>query len=341
MNGNSTFRHQNVALLSATAIEAPQVVTSDELEAQLTDTLTRLRMRPNMLAGVAGVKERRWWGPDMDFVDGAATAGAKALAEAGVEPSQVGLLINTSVTRTHLEPAVSVSVHNALGLPSSAMNFDVTNACLGFVNAITLAATMIDAGQIEYALIVGAEGIEQMQRSTIERLNQPGTTRRDLMNQFASLTLGCGAAAAVLGRADRHPGGHRIVGGVSRAGTSSHELCVASLDDMRTDASGLLREGLQLVHAAWDEALGDGWDWTDMDRYVMHQVSDAHIRAISEAAAIDQARVPLTYPFWGNVGPAALPMTLAHEVDSLTSGDRVLCMGVGSGLNTAMVEIAW
>ena len=55
----------------------------------------------------------------------------------------------------------------------------------------------------------------------------------------------------------------------------------------------------------------------------------------------DPDRIPVTFPELGNVGPAALPITLAREADSLTAGDRVLCMGVGSGLNTAMLEISW
>ena len=49
----------------------------------------------------------------------------------------------------------------------------------------------------------------------------------------------------------------------------------------------------------------------------------------------------MTFPKWGNVGPASLPMTLAQEAQTLSAGDRVLCMGVGSGLNTTMMEIAW
>ena len=56
---------------------------------------------------------------------------------------------------------------------------------------------------------------------------------------------------------------------------------------------------------------------------------------------LDREKVPITFPTWGNVGPASLPMTLAQESRTLNPGDRVLCMGVGSGLNTTMMEIAW
>ncbi len=51
--------------------------------------------------------------------------------------------------------------------------------------------------------------------------------------------------------------------------------------------------------------------------------------------------MPLTYPKLGNVGPAAIPITLASVQDELRAGDRVLCMGIGSGLNTSVTEIVW
>ena len=51
--------------------------------------------------------------------------------------------------------------------------------------------------------------------------------------------------------------------------------------------------------------------------------------------------IPMTFPKWGNVAAAALPMTLAECAPTYKSGDRILCMGVGSGLNTALLEIQW
>ena len=55
----------------------------------------------------------------------------------------------------------------------------------------------------------------------------------------------------------------------------------------------------------------------------------------------DPARVPLTFPKYGNVGPAAVPITLANVSDQIEAGQRVLCMGIGSGLNTSFTEIVW
>jgi len=340
-NGNATFRHSNVALLGLAEIVAPNEVTSHEFDERLADTLTTLGLPTGLLQRVAGVEARRNWDQPSDFVAGAVAAGGKALAEAGVEPSAIGLMVNTSVTREHLEPSVAVGVHAGIGLGPHAMNFDIANACLGFVNGMTLAANMIDAGQIDYALVVAGEDASRVQEATLRRLTRSGITREEYLNEFASLTLGSGASAAVLGPADRHPEGHRILGGITRAATQHHELCVGDHNGMFTDTKGLLAGGMELVVAAWEEAHENGWDWRNMDRYVMHQVSDVHTNSITRAAGLDPERIPVTYPELGNVGPASLPITLSREVETLQRGDRILCMGVGSGLNTAMTEIEW
>lgn len=343
-SGNATFHHRNAALLSVAEVEAPEVLTSKDLDKRLSEALKRLKLPGGLLQRVAGVRARRNWRKDGDVRTGTVEAGRKALAAAGVDASEVTVMINTSVTREHLEPSVAVGIHYELGLPSSAMNFDITNACLGFVNAMTLASSLIDAGQASYVLIVNGEDARKVQDATVERINSldQEVSRDDFMSEFASLTLGCGSAAAVVGPADRHPEGHRIIGGVSRAATQHHELCVGDHRGMFTDARGLLDGGLELVMDAWKDAR-EHFSWDNMDSYVTHQVSQLHTSSIIKAAKLDKKKVPVTYPELGNVGPASLPITLAREVaaGNLERGSRVLCMGVGSGLNTAMLEIEW
>jgi 3-oxoacyl-[acyl-carrier-protein] synthase-3 len=262
------------------------------------------------------------------------------LVQSGVDPSNIGLLIDTSVCKDHLEPSAAVDVHHQLGLSSACLNFDLANACLGFVNGMQLAATMIDSGQINYALIVDGEGSRRTQESTIRRLQDPATTRQDVLDNFATLTLGSGGAAMVLGRASEHPEGHRFVGGVSRAATQHNNLCIGDLDRMITDSNGLLRAGVELAGDTWDAAAED-FDWKNLDSYVIHQVSQVHTAAITERLGIDSARVPLTFPEFGNIGPASVPTTLAHASPGFRRGQRIACMGIGSGLNAAVIEIDW
>jgi len=340
MSGNATFRHTNTSVLSVCAVEAPMVVSSASFDERLTATYRRVGMKPGMLEKLAGVRERRWWPVDVSFADAAAMAGAKALAEAGINPSQIGVMINTSVSRAYLEPSTAVAVHHQLGLPTSCMNFDLANACLGFVNAIQLAGTMIDSGQADYALIVDAEGSRYTQETTLARLAADSATADDLRSQFATLTLGSGSAAMVLGRGDRHPEGHRVVGGVSRAGTEHHDLCVGNLDHMRTDSKRLFEAGLALALDTWQDAASD-FDWSGIDWFIAHQTSVVHIRAMAAALGVPVDRFPLTMPTYGNMGPAAVPFTLARQVDDLRAGERLLLLGIGSGLNTSYAEIIW
>ncbi|GAA3214987.1 3-oxoacyl-ACP synthase III [Microbacterium terregens] len=340
MAGNATTRFDNVSLLSVASTLPSRVTTSDEIENRLAAALSRLRLPSGLLQRVAGVLERRNWAVGESSDEATVATGRRALEEAAVDPADVGLLINTSVTRKHLEPSVAVRLHHGLGLPSSAINFDVANACLGFVSGMSLAANMIESGQIRYAIVVNGEDADEIQDNTIRRLLRNDVGRDGFMSEFASLTLGSGSAAAVLGRTDEHPDGHRILGGVTRAATQFHELCVGSVDGMFTDAKALLKGGLDLVVSAWKEASLE-WDWSSMDHYITHQVSSVHTNAIVKAAKLDRARVPVTFPKYGNVGPASIPITLVEEKPSLEKGHRVLLMGVGSGLNTAMMELAW
>ncbi|MBD2764805.1 3-oxoacyl-ACP synthase III [Kocuria sp. cx-455] len=341
MIGNSTIKNRNAAVLSITKVEADEVVPSTRFDDELADTFKRVRLPRGLLERLAGIEERRMWAPGRHFSDGATEAGQAALDQAGIKPEQIGLFINSSVTRDDYEPAVAVGIHHRLGMPSSALNFDITNACLGFLNAVTVASSMIDSGAIEYALIVNGEDPLRWHRAAVERLKKPGVTRDQVVQEFATLTLGSGAAAAVVGPADRHPDGHRIVGSVTRAGTQYHELCVGGEEGMITNATGLLNHGVGLVVDAMREAENDGWDWLHMDSYVTHQVSNSHTNKLIADMGLDPERVPLTFPFWGNVAAAALPMTLALQAETLTPGDRVLCLGVGSGLNTTLMELAW
>ena len=103
----------------------------------------------------------------------------------------------------------------------------------------------------------------------------------------------------------------------------------------------MLDAGLGLSADLWADAAAD-FDWAGgMDRYIVHQVSKVHTQAMCDRFSIDHALVPTTFPTRGNLGPASVPFTLADRQDSLVDGDRVLLMGIGSGLNASCLEIVW
>ena len=338
MSGNAEFTHSNVAIVSMATEEAPILVPSSQFDERLAESQERLGLRPGLLEEVAGIESRRWWPEGFGYTDAAARAGEKALVAAGIDRSEVGMLIDTSVCRDRIEPSSAVSVHHELGLSGACVNFDLSNACLGFVNAIHLAGTMIDAGTINYALIVDGEGSREVQEATLERLSKPEATLDDYFAEFATLTLGSGAVGMVVGRKSEHPEGHQIHRGIARAATQHHELCVGTLSQMRTQTQAMLEAGLELAEGVWKEVDSQ---WSSMDRYFIHQVSARHTSELCLRLGLDQSRAPLTFPTTGNIGPASVPYTMANNSDDLRKGDRVLLLGIGSGINTAATEIEW
>src|SRR5262249_55990312 len=138
--------------------------------------------------------------------------------------------------------------------------------------------------------------------------------------------------------------GHRFVGTVTLAASEHNHLCRGQVDWMRTDTTGLLSAGLALAIRTWQRAADElGWSVDDLDHAVLHQVSKVHTEHLARTLGIPLARVPVIFPEHGNVGPASVPMTLAHAAEQgrIERGDRVALMGIGSGLNCAMAEVIW
>lgn len=334
----------NVVVAGLAHVDAPHVITSEQLEARIADTMARLGMPAGTLTGLAGIVERRFWDTGTKPSDAAAMAGGKLLADTGIDRRDVGCLINTSVDRDWLEPSTACIVHHKLGLDPEALNFDVGNACLGFINGMALTAAMIERGDIDHGIVVDGESARFVVESTLDRLADP-TCDRDLFRaSFATLTLGSGAVAMLLSRRELADGGHPFHGVVSRAATEHHELCQGQPDDMRTDATGLLTAGLALAKRTWVDAVDVfGWSAGNIAAAFIHQVSRAHTRSVTSALGLRDDRIPLLYPSYGNIGPAGLVITWSKEADAgrLVPGDRLALLGIGSGLNCAMADVRW
>ncbi len=339
----SVQRYRNVTISGLAHLDAPNILTSTAIEEELAPALRQLRLRPGLMKQVAGISERRVWDVGTVPSTAAAMVGELAIARSAVPPEEIGVLVNTSVDRDYLEPSTASIVHGRLGLPATALNFDLGNACLGFLNGMSLVAAMIEQGEIDHGLVVDAEGSRFVVEATIARLLADATPAA-FRAQFATLTLGSGAAAMVLSRADLVDGGHRFLGGLSRAGTEHALLCTGQREEMNTDTHRLLIAGLEIAAATWKEAV-DAFDWDPggFDLYAVHQISKVHTRALCDTLNLDESRFPLIYPTFGNIGPASIPTVLSKAVDAgrLSAGHRVVLMGIGSGINATAAEVLW
>ena len=335
---------KNVSIAGLAHVDAPHTLTSQEINARLKPTLDRLGIRVDVLGDIAGIHARRLWDEDVQASDVATLAARKALADAGIGVEKVGLLVNTSVSRDYLEPSTASIVSGNLGLPDTCQNFDVANACLAFINGMDIASRMIERGEIDYALIVDGETANLAYEKTLERLGREDATEEQFRNELATLTLGSGAAAMVLARAELAPGAPRYKGGVTRAATEWNKLCRGNLDGMITDTRMLLIEGIKLATKTFEAAKQKlGWVAAELDEFVIHQVSKVHTAAFTKAMGIDPKKVMTIFSEHGNIGPASVPIVLSklREMGRLKKGDRVALLGIGSGLNCSMAEVVW
>lgn len=325
-------------------IDAPIRVESEMLEMGFQDTLRRLGSKPGLIRSLTGVVARRFFEDGVQPSWAATEAARRAIHDAQIPAGAIGLIISTSVSKDYIEPSIASSVHGNLGLSPSCLNFDVGNACLAFLNAMEVASMMIEARQIQYALIVAGESSRLPVESTVRLLSAPTTTQQDLRDHFATLTLGSGGVAMVLSHRDIARKPHRFLGGVSRAATHQNHLCRGQKDHMITDARGLLDAGVELARQTFEAARTEmGWSREVLDALMMHQVGSVHFDTILRTVGLDVEKALVTYAEYGNMGPASIPTTLAKAVEQgrVKSGDRIALMGIGSGLNCAMMEAVW
>lgn len=326
-------------------VKPPHVVKSEEIEDKLRPALEKIGLEPGYLKAFTGIRERRLWDPDVMPSDAATMAAEKVIQIAGIDRSEIGCIINTSVCRDYIEPSVACLVHGNLGLPSTCLNFDVSNACLGFVNGINIIDIMMQTNQIKYGLIVDGESSRQSLENTIHLLNSPDSTLDTFRENFATLTLGSGSVAMLLARKDVAKKGHFVKGAVSRADTRYNRLCLGQMDQMKSDPQILLQKGLELCLKTWDVACEkiEHWGPDNIDIYAPHQVSIKHTQSLCESVGIDIDKVYLSIQTTGNIGPAGVPVSIkmAEEDGRLKSGDHLALLGIGSGLNCMMMSIDW
>lgn len=346
------MRFENVAIESVVSVAPPRVVKSTEIEARLRSVYARLKLPEGRLEMMTGIRERRFWEPGTRPSTAAALAGRAALEKAGRAPREIDCLVHAAVCRDFLEPATAAVVHGLLGLPPATAIFDLSNACLGMLNAIVMLGGLIEAGQIERGLIVSGETAEGLHEATVrDILDDETLTRNSFKRHFASLTIGSGAAAIVIGRADRADA-HRVLGGAVMTDSTANELCRENVGGrlrdegplMTTDAEALLNAGVDLAEKTWCATRAVlGWSNGDVDRVFTHQVGRAHRKLLLDRLGLDEARDFPTVEDFGNTGSAALPTAFARGIEEgkVAPGDNIALLGIGSGLSSLMLGVRW
>jgi acyl-CoA:acyl-CoA alkyltransferase len=344
------MRYSHVCLDTIDYELPPRVVSSDAIEHHLAPLYERLRLPYGRLEMMSGIRERRLWPEGTKPSEAASLAGKKVLARAGVDPKAIQCLLFTSVSRDMMEPATATFVHHRLGLSPSTLVFDISNACLGFLDGMVMLANMIELGQVENGLVVSGETAETLLASTLEALcNDHSLTRKTVKTAFASLTIGSGAIALYMRRARPREDKPLLRHGAWGANTAHSDLCRGGAQGegsilMATDSEELLHRGVDTAQEVWQHfSAAQGWGEADIDRFFCHQVGSAHARLLFEKLGLPSQKNFETLPFLGNVGSVSAPITMAMAMEQgcFVPGQKGALLGIGSGINCMMLGVEW
>jgi 3-oxoacyl-[acyl-carrier-protein] synthase-3 len=343
------MKFENVAIETLDYALPEEVWTSADIEAKLASMYQRLGLPEGRLELMTGIKERRFWPRGTHPSDASARAGEAVLAKTSFARSDIDLLVHAAVCRDRLEPATASYVHGQLGLPGKTQIFDLSNACLGFLNAMVVAGSMIESGQVERALVVSGEDGRPLVENTLQQLLHPELTRKTIKPYFANLTIGSGAVGALLCHKNLVSRACPLLTAAAvETDSSANKLCqgdsAGNALEMMTDSEELLVAGIHVAKRAWQRFIEvTGWTAETPDCIVTHQVGRAHSRELFSALNLDLKKDYTTVEVLGNVGSVSCPITLARAIEAgkFMAGQKAALLGIGSGLSSLMMAVEW
>jgi 3-oxoacyl-[acyl-carrier-protein] synthase-3 len=310
-----------------------RVVTNDEM-ARYVDT------SDEWITTRTGIKERRFVSDEEALSDIALPAARQALAQAGVEPLDIDLLIVCTVTPDMQFPSTGALVADALGATNAAA-YDLAAGCTGFIYGIAQAFGMLSSGLSARALVIGADVLSKLM---------------DMADRATCVLFGDGAGAVVLEPVSEEGflafelgadggGGMQLYmpAGGSRMPTTA-ETVASGAHYVHMSGREVFKFATRVLVSSAGKVLRQA-DLTidDVDVYVPHQ---ANVRIIDHAVAalgIPPEKVIVNVDRYGNTSSASIPLALADALADgrVKQGDTVLMTGMGAGLTWGSAVMKW
>jgi len=311
-----------------------RVLTNDDL-VQMVDTSDEwIRTR-------TGISERHIAADGETTFSLSLQAARQALEVAGIEPSQLELIIIATVTPEHAFPATACLVQDSLGATRAAA-FDLSAGCTGFVYGLSVAANLISASVYENALVIGAE--------TLSRIT-------DWSDRNTCVLFGDGAGAVVLRAGDAEGGVLSTVLGSDGSGgdllklpaggsrePASHRTVAEGLHYLQMRGREVFRFAVRTMPAATRQVLEQaGLEISDLNLLVPHQANQRIIQSSARALKLKPEHVFSDLEWYGNTSSASIPIALCDAVEQgrIHRDDVVVCVGFGAGLTWGAAVIRW
>lgn len=276
-----------------------------------------------------GIKERHILPKDsaLQASDLGAAAALNALQKAGVSPDAVNAIIAGSIVPDKQFPATACFIQEKIGA-KNAFAFDITAACAGFVYGVNLASMLIDSGQCENVLVVGAEVLSRVV---------------DWSDRNTCILFGDGAGAALISRG---PADRGVIRSLLRSdGAHAGILYLDNVtEDMHMDGKQVFKLAVSEVSKVVRDTLAlEGLQVSDIDLLVMHQANVRILSAISEKLELPEEKVMVNVHRYGNTSSASIPLALheAEQTGRLKPGMLVALAAVGGGMSWGCNLIRW
>ena len=294
-----------------------------------------------------GIKERRIAAPDEATSDMAAEAARRAMANAGVKPEDIQLIIVATVTSDMAFPSTACIVQKKIGA-ANAVCFDISAACSGFLYALQVARHFINTGNRTTALVIGAEKLSSLV---------------NWQDRNTCVLFGDGAGAVVIRKASENeePNAQgRVLSTVMGSDGNLVDLlkvpgggsaCPLTPENIASRPNTIHMEGREtfkhavtrMLEASQQALEMAGLTAADVSLVIPHQANARIISAIAERLDLPNDKVFMNLDKYGNTSAATIPVALdeARRAGRIKKGDVILLVAFGGGFTWASSVIRW
>ncbi len=313
----------------------PRLLTNADLE-KMVDT------SDEWITSRVGIKQRHIVEPGMATSHMAVEAARLCLAERGIDPAEVEVIIVGTVTPDMLFPATACLVQDRLRA-KGAWGFDLSAACSGFVYALQMGAKLIESGAQKKVLVIGADTMS----SIIDYTDRATCV---LFGDGAGAVLLEPAADGELGMIDFH---HEIDGsgacalfmpGGGSLHPPSHETIDKKMHYVHQDGQAVYKFAVRKMVEATETVLTrNGVTGADLGCFIAHQANRRIITGTADRLGLAADKVIINIDRFGNTtcGTIPLAMETARQEGHLKKGDLILIASVGAGFTVGAALMRW
>lgn len=309
-----------------------KVLTNDDLSQFVETSDEWIRER-------TGVEQRHVM-VDETTADMAVKAATRAIEAAGIDPTEIDMIIVSSVSSNLILPNTACYVQEQIGAVNATC-FDINTACTGFMMAYNTVQSYINTGLIETALIIGAEGLSRIvdwtDRGTCILFGDgagAAIVRKDETAVFETVMHADGASGKALTCDTPYASRPRLF---DKEETNVSEEAVDNTY-VRMDGQEVFRFAVKQVPICIKELMEKmNITEADVDKFLLHQANTRIVQGIAKRIGASAEKVPMNVMKHGNTSSACIPILMDELIKKgeLKKGERIIMSGFGAGLTWA------